>query len=171
MNWSNYLFSFNGRVNRAKWWLFILICIGWVLVSMVISMVFMSISPGLAGIWGILSLLVWLVLLFAYFAVGAKRCHDRNKSAWWLLLFYVVPLVLSGYYMYSVMGSVFGMMTNPPTDQNAAAMSMLSTMQGLWWIQIINLIIGVWALVELGILKGTTGDNPYGPDPLAGIPH
>ena len=44
-------------------------------------------------------------------------------------------------------------------------------MQGLWWVQIINLVLGVWALVELGCLKGTTGDNQYGTDPLAGIVH
>ena len=34
-------------------------------------------------------------------AVRRKRLHDRNKSAWWLLLFYVVPMLISGYYMYS----------------------------------------------------------------------
>ena len=38
-----------------------------------------------------------------------------------------------------------------------------------WWI-LINLIpiVGdIWALVENGLLKGTPGDNRFGPDPLA----
>jgi uncharacterized membrane protein YhaH (DUF805 family) len=31
-----------------------------------------------------------------------------------------------------------------------------------------GLAISVWALVELGFLRGTPGDNAYGPDPLRG---
>jgi uncharacterized membrane protein YhaH (DUF805 family) len=37
-----------------------------------------------------------------------------------------------------------------------------------WWV-LINLIPcvgGLWALIECGFLKGTTGPNKYGPDPL-----
>jgi uncharacterized membrane protein YhaH (DUF805 family) len=39
-----------------------------------------------------------------------------------------------------------------------------------WWTLIILVpIIGsIWALVELGFLKGTTGPNQYGADPLGG---
>ena len=32
---------------------------------------------------------------------------------------------------------------------------------------LLSLVIGIWALVELGILKGTDGPNQHGPDPLA----
>ena len=28
------------------------------------------------------------------FAVGVKRLHDRDKSGWWILLFYLAPSVL-----------------------------------------------------------------------------
>ena len=38
-----------------------------------------------------------------------------------------------------------------------------------WWV-LINLIpiVGdIWSLVENGFLKGTSGDNRFGPDPLA----
>jgi uncharacterized membrane protein YhaH (DUF805 family) len=37
-----------------------------------------------------------------------------------------------------------------------------------WWV-LINLVpcIGFfWSLIELGFLKGTTGENRFGPDPL-----
>ena len=39
-----------------------------------------------------------------------------------------------------------------------------------WWtlIILIPLIGPIWALVELGFLRGTEGQNQYGPDPLAG---
>ena len=42
---------------------------------------------------------------------------------------------------------------------------------GWWWfIQLIPVVGPIWALVECGFLKGTDGDNEYGPDPLASAP-
>ena len=37
-----------------------------------------------------------------------------------------------------------------------------------WWMLIILLPVigGLWYLIECGFLKGTTGPNTYGPDPL-----
>ena len=32
------------------------------------------------------------------------------------------------------------------------------------------LAVGIWALVELGCLRGTVGPNRHGPDPLAAQP-
>ena len=40
----------------------------------------------------LLSLVVGLVLLWPGLAVGVKRCHDRGKSGWWLLLLFI-PLI------------------------------------------------------------------------------
>ena len=36
-----------------------------------------------------------------------------------------------------------------------------------WWIFIglVPIVGGIWALVECGCLRGTIGDNMYGPDP------
>jgi uncharacterized membrane protein YhaH (DUF805 family) len=35
-----------------------------------------------------------------------------------------------------------------------------------WVINLLSFVIGIWALVDLGILKGTAGPNRHGPDPL-----
>jgi len=37
-----------------------------------------------------------------------------------------------------------------------------------WWvlISLVPVIGAIWYLVECGILKGTDGDNVYGPDPV-----
>ena len=35
-------------------------------------------------------------------------------------------------------------------------------------LSLAGLAISIWALVELGFLRGTQGDNAYGPDPLRG---
>ena len=37
-----------------------------------------------------------------------------------------------------------------------------------WWLGLIPIIGGIWALVENGFLRGTDGPNQYGNDPLAG---
>jgi uncharacterized membrane protein YhaH (DUF805 family) len=34
-------------------------------------------------------------------------------------------------------------------------------------IGFVPLIGALWALIETGFLEGTSGDNEYGPDPLA----
>jgi uncharacterized membrane protein YhaH (DUF805 family) len=72
-------------------------------------------------------------------AVGTKRLHDRDKSGWWLVLFYPVPPMLNG----------LGKMTGVPLIFGLA-----------------SLAVSIWALVELGFLRGTSGPNEYGSDPL-----
>ena len=78
---------------------------------------------------------------------GIKRLHDRNKSGWWVLLFYGAPTALSAV--------------------AALLESGAETSLAVLLFQLVNLVILVWALIELGCLRGTIGQNRYGPDPLA----
>jgi uncharacterized membrane protein YhaH (DUF805 family) len=168
MNWGNYLFSFQGRINRAKWWLFLLVVLGYVIGAMLIAFVLGSVSPDIAMIWGLVVLLGYLVLYYCALAVSGKRLHDRNKSAWWLLVFYGIPFVLGLYSSWSVVSGMIGMggMAAQGAGQEQMMGSMMATMQQMWWVSLVNTIIFVWMIIELGCLKGTTGDNQYGPDPL-----
>jgi uncharacterized membrane protein YhaH (DUF805 family) len=88
MNLSTLLFSFQGRIGRLQWWLFILLAslpcpildTAWdraddYSLPVRLLLTFVSIVP------------VWCLL-----AVGAKRLHDCDISAWWLLLL-ALPLV------------------------------------------------------------------------------
>lgn len=129
-------FNPRGRLNRAKFWLVGLINLAILVVLVVIG--FVSQSPPVWTVCGLLG----LVFIVSGYMVGAKRLHDRAKSAWWLLLFYVAPLVLSG------VGQALG------TVQAQAACGL------------VGLAINIWAFVELGCLRGTRGSNQYGPDPL-----
>jgi uncharacterized membrane protein YhaH (DUF805 family) len=145
MHWGEYLFSFHGRVNRAKWWLFLLI-------SIIYSFIAFTLCIAIFGFVGILvGWVLTLLLLWPSFAVGVKRLHDRAKSGWWLVLFYLMPGVLSGFNM-SMTGGM-NVMSSPGT------MPII--------FSFISLAITIWAIVELGVLRGTAGDNKYGPDPLA----
>ena len=85
-------------------------------------------------------LIIYVPLIWVGLAVATKRLHDRNRSAWWLVPFYALPVVLDG------VGGALG--------EIGIVLSLAS------------FAISIWALVELGFLRGTPGPNPYGPDPL-----
>ena len=80
------LFSLNGRINRAPYWMYSIIfpIALWFLVFMS-----WSIMPDAAGILLILAIVVstWVTV-----ALGVKRAHDRGRSALFLLL-YLIPVV------------------------------------------------------------------------------
>lgn len=83
-------FSFEGRVPRKVFWLhgFLGAYIGSIVLSMVIAGV-----AGAIGAWFLILLLpVTVGGLWATLAVFAKRWHDRDKSAWWILIG-LVPIV------------------------------------------------------------------------------
>jgi uncharacterized membrane protein YhaH (DUF805 family) len=159
------LFGFSGRINRAKYWL-----------AVVLWLVFWAIALPvclLAGFYILGTNLVdgelpsgsdWLekmvhmtldyVVLFiiflalmsvswiSAFAIGIKRLHDRNKNGWLIVLFYVAPSILGGI-------------------ANTSEQAVASFVLGL-----ASVVISIWGLVELGFLRGTVGPNKYGPDPL-----
>jgi uncharacterized membrane protein YhaH (DUF805 family) len=135
MTLGQFLFSFRGRVNRAKYWLF------WLCSMIALWVVILFVYPlqgsmAYAAIVGAASVIV----LYAAVAVAVKRLHDRDKSAWWMLVFYGVPAAAT---VISII------------------LELDPAIPGL-----VSLVIGVWALVELGCLPGTAGPNKYGPDPL-----
>jgi uncharacterized membrane protein YhaH (DUF805 family) len=76
------LFSFSGRLNRQPFWLF-------VLVSAIISVI-AQFPDGREP--GAFSVIVFLALLWPWLATTAKRLHDTDRSAWWILLAFI-PLI------------------------------------------------------------------------------
>jgi uncharacterized membrane protein YhaH (DUF805 family) len=128
---TNLLFSFEGRINRARFWL---VALGIFVAELIIlAFLFASLGGGAAmsadpqqamaaigGITAIILAVVAVVATWISLAIGVKRWHDRNKTGWWMLINFVP-------------------------------------------------VIGpFWYLIECGFLKGTSGPNMYGPDPLAG---
>ena len=90
------LWSFEGRIGRAGFWLGVLCMI---LLAMAIGIVatFLGvppitaasepsqISPAFAAIFGIGS----IAILYVQLAICVKRFHDRGKSGWWALIAFV----------------------------------------------------------------------------------
>jgi uncharacterized membrane protein YhaH (DUF805 family) len=86
MDWKQYLFSFQGRIGRARWWLMVLLSI---VASGIAARINLSTSGDPRyGIGGILE----IVMLWVTLAVAVKRWHDRDKSGWWVLI-YFVPII------------------------------------------------------------------------------
>jgi uncharacterized membrane protein YhaH (DUF805 family) len=158
------LFGFSGRANRGKFWLAVVLWIVFwaiavpacVLAAIIILGLHLPDSSlphdeliaryvrlafdylGLLIVFIAFTIVSWV----SAFAVGIKRLHDRDKSGWWILLFYLAP---------SVLGSI----------ANTSEQAVVSFVLGL-----ASFGISIWGLVELGFLRGTVGPNPYGPDPL-----
>jgi len=150
MNWRTLAFSFRGRLNRAKYWLVLLI--GMVISAICISVeasfmtgLQMGIYAAPGGIMAVIGLItiILIFVLWSSLAIGCKRLHDRNKGAVWLVLFWLAPSVL-----YAIGQSI---------GANSAGA----------FIALVGAAIAVCGLVEIGFLKGTDGPNDFGPDPLS----
>lgn len=85
MSFWNGLFSFKGRINRARYWMYLiplnLIWIFGVIVDVS--------TVGKLGGW---YLITTIITLWPSLAISIKRCHDRNKSGWFVLVA-IVPLL------------------------------------------------------------------------------
>lgn len=81
------LFSFEGRINRAKFWLGAVIL--WAAYAILGALFYAARdSTGLLIVLGLIDLaLIWPAL-----AVSIKRWHDRDKSGWWVLIV-LIPIV------------------------------------------------------------------------------
>ena len=84
-------FDFKGRSSRREYWLFVLLFII-VLILTIIAKEY-TISDSIADqiITGLWSAFV-LGTIIPGFAAAARRLHDGGNSAWWLLI-YFVPLI------------------------------------------------------------------------------
>ncbi|HOT84095.1 MAG: DUF805 domain-containing protein [Rhodospirillales bacterium] len=139
MDWKFIFLSFQGRLNRKPYWLGTIALLSLVVIG-VFGVMFLTGGGGGVAAIGV----IYLLLLWPTLAMGVKRLHDRNKSAWWLVVFYVVPTLLN-------------VLVEGGDGEGVGAMI----------FGLASLAISIWALVELGFLRGTVGANRYGPDPLA----
>jgi uncharacterized membrane protein YhaH (DUF805 family) len=178
------LFRFDGRLNRARYWLtgLLMLCAALALAAVLAAVVAgttqhagkltLKVDPGdvfllvdLAGMRRALETLSTLdltspdtlapllyrlilspLLAWVFIAASVKRLHDRDRSGWWLVLFFGVP------HLYSQFADNLG-------DSYAAIVLGLAA-----------IVLYIWGFVELLFLKGTRNSNRFGPDPLLAPP-
>jgi uncharacterized membrane protein YhaH (DUF805 family) len=143
-----YLFlSFDGRINRAKWWAgMVILFLASIVLGFLIGAIF-----GTGTFGTIMITLVTLALFYPSYAVSAKRFQDRDKPGQ-TALYGLVPMLIANLFQ------AFGL-TGTPQEPNALG----------WICTLVNLGVFLWFLIDLGILKGTPGPNRFGGDPLAAI--
>ncbi len=156
--------SFNGRISRKGFWLGFLAMVA---VAVVAGVVMLQISPvaavGMSSVAsdGIMVMLVQLAVAAAitYFwsAVLVKRLHDRGKSAMpWAIVFIAPGVLMQAMSIFKIGYSA----------EELAGTQIMVPGIGATVVTLLTVAVGLWAIIELGFLKGTPGDNAYGPNPL-----
>jgi uncharacterized membrane protein YhaH (DUF805 family) len=78
-----------------------------------------------------------------------KRFHDRDKPAAYALIGIGVSIVIAHLGFLGITHDASGW----PTP--------------IGWIgSMVQFVVGIWLVIELGILRGTIGPNRYGADPV-----
>jgi uncharacterized membrane protein YhaH (DUF805 family) len=178
MDWVWFLFEFDGRINRAKVWLALLVILCWmVFIAMLmigvdgmfgnpvksvrfnVNDIFSFVDPAVVRaaisrlregkeaspahlVLTFFHAAGTLIFVWVYLATCAKRLHDRDKSGWWVIPFFVVPGLYAqfvdrlpnSYIMFPLALTVFALM--------------------------------IWGFIEIYCLKGTRWTNRFGPNPL-----
>jgi uncharacterized membrane protein YhaH (DUF805 family) len=145
-------FPFRGRIGRRQYWISTLLySLVWVFGNVIlITLAALNYNPPddtitdrtvivfvLLGI----AILVFAVVIAAGFAsTGVRRLHDRGKTGYWLLLYHVLPSMMS---------------------KNAG----LDTVGLIFWLVTLGILI--WAIIDLRVLRGEAGSNAFGPNPLS----
>lgn len=88
MNWGQLLFSFDGRIGRGTYWGFVvaLVVVFGILGGLIFTMTDMSNPEAGGGMGSALFGLAGVAVIWPTLAVQAKRWHDVDKSAWWILI-------------------------------------------------------------------------------------
>ncbi|GGF37544.1 DUF805 domain-containing protein [Youhaiella tibetensis] len=148
--------TFNGRISRKTYWLGVVgIIVAAIVLGIILGVVGLGLAnPGTAA-WG--SLILFVLLAVPSLALGVKRRHDRNGSGNDVYVYFALSFILV---VVQALGFGFTM-----TEVEGVSVPM-PTMT----MTIFNAVLGIFALyllVVLGFLKGTEGENQYGPDPLS----
>jgi uncharacterized membrane protein YhaH (DUF805 family) len=177
MDWLSFLFSFHGRINRAKAWLAMLLIVGWmvflaaltVAADKLLGIPTRSVNFNLNDIFGAVDPATYrhalallqtgavpagyvvpmflhavgtALFIWVYAATSIKRLHDRDRSGWWLVPFFIAP----GLY-----------------EQFAGRLPDSYLVGFFAWCVF---ALYLWGFVEIYFLKGTRWTNRFGPNPL-----
>ena len=175
-----FLFGFQGRISRVKYWyaLFASLAFGLVALSVLalaIAGIFGdglksvdvrifdmfaippslpfgvtfgdAVTPSTAAVASLLFYAagtpIFIVSLWLLTATSIKRLHDRDRRGWWIVLFFIIPAFLGNF------------------------VDKLDELYAADLLALISVALNLWGVVELVLLKGTTGPNRFGSDPLA----
>ncbi|WP_404402998.1 DUF805 domain-containing protein [Pelagibacterium halotolerans] len=150
--------SLDGRIPLTRFWIGLLTIWGLSL-AFLFSIVLISFKTNTGMIDFETSRIVLtalsVVAIYPILAIFVKRLHDRNKPAIiWLPIFWGPGIV----------GQIAQFLGFNLSAVTLSRTQMVPNLPGIIY-SVIAFVIGLWMIVELGFLKGTTGPNRFGPDP------
>jgi uncharacterized membrane protein YhaH (DUF805 family) len=152
MDYARFLFSFKGRINRARYLVVQLALLTfWLILWLKFSFQFSS-------QWEALHWIVAITMIWINAATTVKRLHDRNRSGLWAVAIFIVNRLSYAYY-----GLFFGLYFG--VDISTAKELMLVM------LAVALSLLQTWVIIELVFLMGTDGPNRFGPDPTRTAPN
>ena len=145
MNLGNLYTNFDGRIGRKQFWIGLI-----PLILVQVGILFLALyAVGEDNLWvfRLNKFVVMLIFMYPLMALGVKRLHDRGRHGYAVLIFFIPWLLHQVANLLEITGD--------PISLNSLDLIFLS----------INLAIGIWFFVDLGVLRGETRTNQYGPDP------
>ena len=153
------MWGFDGRIGRKVFWLAGLV---WCIPFFVVWLMLLSWFSG--GRWldenyaatldgvkatGQAELIALAIFYYPSLAMSIKRTHDLTFSAWWC----IPAFALGTLYVLEQATGLTGAGTTVTTPGHVLEWS--------------SIIVGLVYLIPLGFMRGTAGENRFGPDPLA----
>ena len=138
------LFSFRERASRLAYWRTQL----WTSLALALLWIVTIFVAMGAGDLAAIPLLLGLPVLVVSLAVLVRRLHDRDKSGWWLLLFWAAPAACF---------AAAQLATEQTGEGGPLAVAGVAA----------GLVLELWAIIEVGFRRGSKGANRYGPPPAA----
>jgi uncharacterized membrane protein YhaH (DUF805 family) len=137
-------FVFTGRIGRRRYWsltllyMFAFVAGGAAFIAAGILLDAKSSDPFTPVAVGI-GVVFFLTMSVAISGIAVRRLHDRGKTGYWLMLYFAMPSWLIKNAGLDGAGLVFA----------AATLGAV-----------------LWAVIDLGVLRGEAGSNAFGSDPL-----
>jgi uncharacterized membrane protein YhaH (DUF805 family) len=138
------VFVFKGRIGRRRYWSLTLLYMSALAVGVaafIATSILLEAKPTdvLAPVMVGIGVVFFLTMSVAISGIAVRRLHDRGKTGYWLMLYYAMPSWLMKNAGLDGAGLVFA----------AAALGAV-----------------LWAVIDLGVLRGEAGSNAFGPDPF-----
>ena len=141
--------AFRGRLTRLGYW-------RWQLALLVLGagIAYGAVAVAMAGGPRWLSAIVFAPMALAVVAgvgVVVRRLHDRGRGAAWLILFMLAPWGLAALSLWWAEGPT-------SVEQSWAAPAALAA-------SLVSLALNLWGFIEIGLLRGHSDPNRFGPPP------
>ena len=146
--------SFDGRISRHTFWLGFLVM---AVIGVAVGLGLFAALPAGLGM-RIVQLIVVVAMCYIWAAVVVKRLHHRDKPAVPYAVIFLGPAILNSVMTIFLIGY---------TAVDIAGVAVAVPGRSAMIVTYVSIAVSLWMIVELGFLKGTSGENRFGPDPLA----